>query len=288
MAFSENLKQLRAKANLSQERLAEKLGVSRQAVTKWECGTGTPDLENVAAVAALFSVSIDELLNGTSSSPGSSLYESITEYDIAEVKRFDIKCGAANNVTVTGCSSEKLRICLTSNTWKELQHDFKVKIDDIRGRIDVDINRTKDITLEDAKNNIDILIELPSKYIGKLEIEATAAGVSLNTIDCEIIELGIKATRLMLNGIVGSVEVDCNLDMDIKCQDFSGALSINQVSSSSRLHLASDICFTAICKGLHTNIIYEENGCRVDSFSVPDSENIIEYNGIKSELIIWR
>ncbi len=48
---------------MSQERLAEKLGVSRQAVTKWETDTGIPDIENMMAISALFDISVDELLS---------------------------------------------------------------------------------------------------------------------------------------------------------------------------------------------------------------------------------
>ena len=47
MTFAEKLKSLRKQASMSQEQLAEKLGVSRQAVTKWETDTGIPDIENM-------------------------------------------------------------------------------------------------------------------------------------------------------------------------------------------------------------------------------------------------
>ena len=42
--------------------MAEKIGVSRQAITKWENGTGTPDIANLMAIADLFQISVDELL----------------------------------------------------------------------------------------------------------------------------------------------------------------------------------------------------------------------------------
>ena len=63
MTFAEKLKSIRKKAGLSQEQLAEKLGVSRQAVTKWETETGIPDIENMMAISALFDISFDELLS---------------------------------------------------------------------------------------------------------------------------------------------------------------------------------------------------------------------------------
>lgn len=63
MTLAEKLKFLRKQAGMSQEQLAEKLGVSRQAVTKWETDAGIPDIENVIAISALFDISIDELLS---------------------------------------------------------------------------------------------------------------------------------------------------------------------------------------------------------------------------------
>ena len=88
MTFAENLKMLRKQAGMSQEQLAEKLGVSRQAVTKWETGAGIPDIENIMAISMLFDISIDDLLSNERDSKKvvetEYLYESITEYDIDE------------------------------------------------------------------------------------------------------------------------------------------------------------------------------------------------------------
>jgi transcriptional regulator with XRE-family HTH domain len=56
--------ELRKAHNLSQEELAEKLGVSRQAVSKWERSESSPDTDNLIQLAALYNISLDELLNG--------------------------------------------------------------------------------------------------------------------------------------------------------------------------------------------------------------------------------
>ena len=45
MTFAQKLKELRTRAGMSQEKLAEKVGVSRQAITKWETDKGAPDME---------------------------------------------------------------------------------------------------------------------------------------------------------------------------------------------------------------------------------------------------
>jgi len=53
---------LRKNNGLSQEALAEKLGISRQAVSKWECAEASPDTDNLIALANLYHVSLDDLL----------------------------------------------------------------------------------------------------------------------------------------------------------------------------------------------------------------------------------
>ena len=63
MTFGEKLQRLRKEQNWTQEELAEKLMVSRQALSKWESGAAIPDTENVIQISRLFSVSIDYLLN---------------------------------------------------------------------------------------------------------------------------------------------------------------------------------------------------------------------------------
>ncbi len=65
LEIAERLVALRKKHGLSQEDLAEKLGVSRQAISKWERVEASPDTDNLIALAKLYGVSLDELLNYT-------------------------------------------------------------------------------------------------------------------------------------------------------------------------------------------------------------------------------
>ncbi len=60
--FASKLLDLRKKNGLSQEALAEKLGISRQAVSKWERGEASPDIDNIVSLAKLYDISVDELL----------------------------------------------------------------------------------------------------------------------------------------------------------------------------------------------------------------------------------
>ncbi len=62
MNFSEKLYELRKKEGLSQEELAEKVGVSRQTISKWEMGQSSPEMEKLVNLSKLFNLSIDELV----------------------------------------------------------------------------------------------------------------------------------------------------------------------------------------------------------------------------------
>lgn len=65
--LSEKIYALRRKNGLSQEALAEKIGVSRQAVSKWETGTATPELDKLRALCACFGITLDELTGNNTS-----------------------------------------------------------------------------------------------------------------------------------------------------------------------------------------------------------------------------
>lgn len=62
MDLGEKIRDQRRKASLSQEQLAEKLNVSRQAITKWETNRGIPDISNLIAISDEFGLSLDELI----------------------------------------------------------------------------------------------------------------------------------------------------------------------------------------------------------------------------------
>ena len=64
MSFGENLQTIRRKNQLSQEELAEMLGVSRQAVSKWELGEGYPEVDRLLILSKKLNISLDSLLGG--------------------------------------------------------------------------------------------------------------------------------------------------------------------------------------------------------------------------------
>ncbi len=76
LRIAENIRRLRQKQNLTQVQLAERLGVSYQAVSRWENETTYPDIELLPTIAALFGVTVDELLGSTATDQKESLRKS--------------------------------------------------------------------------------------------------------------------------------------------------------------------------------------------------------------------
>ena len=63
MNLGKKIAELRKKNNLSQEELADKVGVARQTISKWEIGDTTPDINQVKIISKIFNISIDELVD---------------------------------------------------------------------------------------------------------------------------------------------------------------------------------------------------------------------------------
>jgi len=106
MTFPEKLLDLRKQENLSQEALAEKLDVSRQAVSRWEGGTAMPDATNLLQLSRLFGVSIDYLLNDDAASDAETpVVRRETQQATTSLRQklllgFGIGCGAAGALGV--------------------------------------------------------------------------------------------------------------------------------------------------------------------------------------------
>ena len=81
--IANKLVELRKKAGLSQEELAEKLNVSRQAVSKWERAEASPDMDNLIALSKLYNVSLDDLvlIESKESKPEQEVEETPVEND---------------------------------------------------------------------------------------------------------------------------------------------------------------------------------------------------------------
>jgi hypothetical protein len=74
--------------------------------------------------------------------------------------------------------------------------------------------------------------------------------------------------------------------MEIICKSLSGVVELNQLSATSKITVPEDVAFSTRVKGIGTSISYEKDGKPTEPFCVDNADNIIELNGMKSELII--
>ena len=98
MTVGEKIKQLRNEKGLSQEKLAEKLNVSRSAVAKWETDGGIPEIDNLIQLTTVFDISLDELLGNTKEQKSNKEADSpnCENHDFGN-KRYDIELTGWND-----------------------------------------------------------------------------------------------------------------------------------------------------------------------------------------------
>ena len=286
--ISMRIRELRKQAKLSQEMMAEKIGVSRQAITKWETGLGVPDIENLVAIADLFKLSLDELMGRDiehETLAKDYLYESVTEYDIDGKKDFDISFMGANKLKLYAYEGEKVKVILLSDTISDIQNELKTKIDDIKRKIDIDIKRVGNLSETVAKNELTIKILIPQLYMGEVDLNGNTNILELKNLELDNIEFSGKAKEIALENIKSHIEIDTNEDAKLYVKNVEGALDINQLSATSKLYIASTDEFGFVTKGVLNKVLCKQDTLNIKEVS-EEPKLVIELNGIKSELSI--
>lgn len=286
--ISMRIRELRKQAKLSQEMMAEKIGVSRQAITKWETGLGVPDIENLVVIADLFKLSLDELMGRDiehETLAKDYLYESVTEYDIDGKKDFDISFMGANKLKLYAYEGEKVKVILLSDTISDIQNELKTKIDDIKWKIDIDIKRVGNLSETVAKNELTIKILIPQLYMGEVDLNGNTNILELKNLELDNVEFSGKAKEIALENIKSHIEIDTNEDAKLYVKNVEGALDINQLSATSKLYIASTDEFGFVTKGVLNKVLCKQDMLNIKEVS-EEPKLVIELNGIKSELSI--
>ncbi|MDS1004101.1 helix-turn-helix transcriptional regulator [Clostridium sporogenes] len=108
MNLAEKLQLLRNNNRLSQEELAEKLGISRQAISKWESGQSTPDLKKLIVIAQLYNVTIDSLVKDSD------------EFHI-------LQSNGTNNREEQKVDDKKTQVVININRGYSMEYEYKSK-----------------------------------------------------------------------------------------------------------------------------------------------------------------
>lgn len=288
MNFSEKLKEIRKKEGISQEQLAEKIGVSRQAITKWETGKGLPDVENMVIIAEIFKTTIDELLMGsvTKAAPETVVYTSETIYDIDCDKHFDVNIGSAAAIILSSGDDEKLHIKLISETLENLGSVFKIKLDDSKNKLDVICLNKDKISRYEAEDALTVEITLPQKYSNHCEIEAGAKLLVIKNLRLNRLEYDGGAEQVFISNSSGSFEFTAKTDYEFTVDELSGRLEINQWKAKSMIHIPEDNIGKVVNKGRKCNIFFLKDGKAAEFENPADSGTEIAASGIFSELVV--
>ena len=273
MLFSEKLRLLRTKNDLTQEELAERLNVSRQAITKWESGDGIPDIDNLKSLSILFNVTIDELVKEEKNVRVKGKYYAKEELDIDHSKHFDIKISKIYELNIKPNNEEKVKIELFSDEEENLRELYKIKIDNIFDRMDIDIKGKSEY------QDIVVNIYIPSKYIDEIELNSKMK--TLNIIDLDVVHLEYdgELKYLNVNNSKGKIVLNTTKsDVEVNYDKLDGLLEVNTINSTARVELPKDTKYKTVLKGIHNKFI--------DANSIDDATNIIELNGANSKLII--
>ena len=290
--IGEKIKNLRKANNMTQEDLAEKLHVSRQAVTKWESGAGAPDISNIEAIAKLFDISVDELLSDGSAINKENI--SRTEFDIFSKSSFHLDVGTANSLDVTTADMEKVIVEVRSDMPTESYKLAKVRLTEGK-RVDlvvveyksdkkfIDVKTEKDFSKQDAKNHLFIKMVLPEKLAEHIELEGNVQNLRIHDMsEDRHIEFDGKASNVNISDLKGHFELTGNVDMEVTYDGSMRQLDINQLRCVSNLYLTKDSRVDVYNKGRCCKVLFDnyENS--------PESDRKVEFNGYKSELTVKR
>lgn len=270
MLFNEKLKLLRKENNLTQEELADKLNVSRQAITKWESAEGLPDIVNLNQISELFDVSLDELVKDDLEVTISKNNKYIEEIEIDHTKHFDIHINKSYEIGIISNDKETIKIEVISDT-SDIEDQIKVKFDNIYNKLDIDIKNKLDDSI--------INIYIPEKYIDEIELKSKARTLNIKNINVVNLEYDGSLKYLnVFNSLGGIILNTTKCDIEAFYDKFNGRLSVNTFNSTSRVTIPKDTKYKTILKGIKNSFI--------DDNSVDESLNIIELNGIGSKLIV--
>ena len=288
MNFSQKLKEIRKNEGLSQEQLAEKIGVSRQAITKWETEKGLPDVENMIIIAEIFKTTLDELLRDSAVKQEQEMpvYTSETIYDIDCEKHFDVNIGSAATIILTSGTDEKLHIKLSSETLENLDTMFKIKLDEKKNKLDVNCLNKNKLSRYEAEDSLTVTITLPDKYSDHCEIEASVKLLVIKGLHLRRLEYDGDAEQVQISDSSGSLEFTAKTDYDIIIDKITGTLDINQWKAKAIVHLPEKNIVKVINKGRKCDVYYMKEDKVIEYENFADDENELSVSGIFSELIV--
>lgn len=192
MELYEKLYELRRASGMSQEELAEKLGVSRQAVSKWESGTTQPELSKLIELSKLYSVSVDELLSlehakeqqdSTPAAPAAEGASQDTAEDASAAKP-DFRTFCIQHKKIIGGAAVALAALIAVGVhYNNRINTLSTQVNDLRSQL-YNVQNNLSNQIAGISNNVSDILERESSLISQYSYEVKS--VNLKKQECTL------------------------------------------------------------------------------------------------------
>ena len=190
MELYEKLYELRRASGMSQEELAEKLGVSRQAVSKWESGATQPELQKLIELSKLYSVSVDELLSlehakapqdtaPAAEAPVQDGFESASAKEKPGLRTF---C-AQHKRAIGGAAAALAALIAVGVHYNDRINALNTQVNDLRSQL-YDVQNSLSNQIAGISSNVSDILERESSLLSQFSYEVTK--VDLKKQECTL------------------------------------------------------------------------------------------------------
>lgn len=278
MKLNEKLRKLRSQKKLTQEALAEKLNVSRQAITKWEKGEGIPDIENIKQISVFFGITIDELVKDEKElqPKESEQYTWKKKLVLTHSKRLELDVKNIQEICLTGNDGEAIEVELMSSEVVKWEENQLLEIDDPK-----DLNNRYQLSIhnQQTEKDVKLKVSIPQKLIEKIELKAHTKMMILQDLRFKHLEVDGEVRLARGVNIKGYLVFNNGRsDLDVELDELVEKLDINLISSKAILTIPENSSYVTHNKGRWTRIDGNQES--------KEAESEIELNGLMSKLII--
>ena len=184
MELYEKLYELRRASGMSQEELAEKLGVSRQAVSKWESGATQPELSKLIELSKLYSVSVDELLSLEHAKPEQDAAESPVQSNAekAPAEKLSFRDFCIQHKKIIGGAAVALAALIAVGVhYNNRINTLSTQVNDLRSQL-YNVQNNLSNQIAGISNNVSDILERESSLISQYSYEVK--NVDLKKQEC--------------------------------------------------------------------------------------------------------
>ena len=189
MELYEKLYELRRASGMSQEELAEKLGVSRQAVSKWESGATQPELSKLIELSKLYSVSVDELLSLEHAKPEQDAAESPVQSNAekAPVEKLSFRDFCIQHKKIIGGAAVAAvalaALIAVGVHYNNRINSLSMQVNDLRSQL-YNVQNTLSTQIAGISNNVSDILARESSLISQYSYEVKS--VNLKKQECTL------------------------------------------------------------------------------------------------------